>query len=234
MVGLVIGGEGRGRMIGATRSAKSVGEHARVDDEATPPPPTADALLPSDRALLDRVRWRDEAALAALYDRYGGLVFTIALRVLGDGSLAEEVMQDVFLRCWDGAETFRPERGHAAGWLMGIARHRAIDLLRSRQHRARARERTPLSDPTESGRPAGQPGQDEAEAVVNRHAMAAALATLPPTQRQVIELAYYGGFSQAEIAQRLGDPLGTVKTRTRAALDRLREQLSPSRPTGSE
>src|SRR5918999_28394 len=90
-----------------------------------------------DADLLDLVRGRDEAALAALYDRYGGLVFTVALRVLGDRDLAEEVMQDAFLRCWRGVETYRPERGHAAGWLMGIARNRAVDVLRSRQHQAR-------------------------------------------------------------------------------------------------
>lgn len=231
MVGPAIGVVGRVRLIGTSMAARTGREQARVEDQATPPPTAAEARSPSDRALLDRVRRRDEAALAALYDRYGGLVFTLALRILGDHALAEEVMQDVFLRCWDGVETFHPERGHTAGWLMGIARHRAIDLLRSRQHQARVRERTPLFEQTSA---AVASGPDEAAAVVDRHAMAAALANLPSTQRQVIELAYYGGFSQTEIARRLGDPLGTVKTRTRAALDHLRGQLRPSPPVGSK
>jgi RNA polymerase sigma-70 factor, ECF subfamily len=188
---------------------------------ATPPGPLAG---PTDLTLLDRVRARDEAALAALYDRYGGLVFTVALRVLGDRDLAEEVMQDTFLRCWNGVETYRPERGHAAGWLMGIARNRAVDVLRSRQHQARLRERTTLPDGDDPGQPVVG---DAAEAIATGQAVAAALRTLPPNQRHVVELAYYGGMTQAEIAQTLGEPLGTVKTRTRTALERLRTALRP-------
>jgi RNA polymerase sigma-70 factor (ECF subfamily) len=162
--------------------------------------------------------------LAALYDRYGGLVFTVALRVLGDRDLAEEVMQDTFLRCWHGVETFRPERGHAAGWLMGIARNRAVDVLRSRQHQARLRERTTLPDGDEPGQPVVA---DAAEAIATGQAVAAALRALPPNQRHVLELAYFGGLTQVEIAQTLGEPLGTVKTRTRTALERLRAALRP-------
>ena len=178
-----------------------------------------------DAELLDQVRRRDETALAALYDRYGGLVFTVALRVLGDRDLAEEAMQDAFLRCWRGIETYHPERGHAAAWLMGIARNRAVDLLRSRQHQARLRERTSLPEPDAPGEP--QVG-DAADVVVTGQAVAAALGALPPAQRRVVELAYYGGLTQVEIAQALGEPLGTVKTRTRSALERLREMLRPS------
>jgi RNA polymerase sigma-70 factor (ECF subfamily) len=180
--------------------------------------------LPSDLELLERVRRRDEEALAALYDRYGGLVFTVALRVLGDRDLAEEVMQDTFLRCWTGVETYRPERGHAAGWLMGIARNRAVDVLRSRQHQARLRERIALPEPDAPGEPAVP---DQTEQIVTGQTVAAALGTLPASQRRVVELAYYGGLTQVEIARTLGEPLGTVKTRTRAALERLRELLRP-------
>jgi RNA polymerase sigma-70 factor (ECF subfamily) len=191
-----------------------------------PPGPGAPGWLNglSDADLLDRIRRRDEAALAALYDRYGGLVFTVALRVLGDRDLAEEVMQDAFLGCWHGIETYRPERGHAAGWLMGIARNRAVDVLRSRQHQARLRERTTLPDADEPGQP--EVG-DAADLIATGQAVAAALRSLPPNQRDVVELAYYGGLTQVEIARMLGEPLGTVKTRTRTALRRLRELLRP-------
>jgi RNA polymerase sigma-70 factor (ECF subfamily) len=177
-----------------------------------------------DEDLLRRVRARDEAALVALYDRHAALVFTVAMRVVGDRALAEEVLQDTFLRCWTGAELWQPGRGRVSGWLLRIARNRAIDLLRSRQHQARLRESTPLPEPGRAGGPAEQ---DESEAIVTRQAVVAALNALPPAQRRVIELAYYGGLSQTEIAQQLGEPLGTIKSRTRAAMDHLRVSLRP-------
>ncbi len=179
---------------------------------------------PSDAILLGALRQRDEAALAALYDRYGGLVYTLALRIVGDRELAQEMLQDVFLRCWDHAATFRPGRGAVSAWLLGIARNRAIDLLRSRQHQARLREREPLPSADAPGAP-GQP--DMSDLVVLRQTVRAALDTLPSRQRQAIELAYYGGLPQREIARLLGEPLGTVKTRMRAGLERLRCLLQP-------
>ena len=97
---------------------------------------------PSDAELVLGMRAGRESALEALYDRYGGLVFTLALRIVGDAELAREVLQDTFLRSWDGRETYDPERGRVPWWLMGIARNRAIDLLRSRSHQARLRERS--------------------------------------------------------------------------------------------
>src|SRR5438105_446780 len=100
---------------------------------------------PDDHELLRRMRGGDEAALETLYGRYGGLVYTLAFRVLGDGELAREVLQDTFLRAWDGRETYDPTRGRVAWWLMGIARNRAVDVLRSRVHQGRLREREPLS-----------------------------------------------------------------------------------------
>lgn len=178
--------------------------------------------IPSDADLLARVRERDEAALAALYDRFGGLVMTVALRVVGERELAEEIMQDTFLRCWNGAETYHPGRGAVSSWLMGIARNRAIDVLRSRHHRNRLQERSSLD---ESGAAVPPSAEDEAEAVAMRQTMVAALSGLSRTQRQVLELAYYGGMSQSEIAEHLGEPLGTVKSRTRAAMEQLRAEL---------
>jgi RNA polymerase sigma-70 factor, ECF subfamily len=181
---------------------------------------------PSDADLLARVRARDERALMMLYDRYGGFVLTVALRIVGDRELAQEVLQDTFLRCWNGAAQYQAERGHVGAWLTGIARNRAIDLLRSRQHQARLRERGAPSDGARAGR-AEPRSADETELLILREVVGEALGALPRPQRQVVELAYYGGLTQSEIARTLGEPLGTVKTRTRAALDRLRIALRP-------
>jgi RNA polymerase sigma-70 factor (ECF subfamily) len=178
----------------------------------------------ADIGLLQRMRGQDERALEELYDRYAGLVLSLALRIVGDRDLAQEVMQDVFLRCWRGAEHYDAARGPVAGWLMGVARNRAIDLLRSRQHRARLREREPLMVNDEHDRMATQDTSDD---VVLRHVLLAALEALPAAQRQVIALAYFGGMTQTEIARAIGAPLGTVKTRMRDGMARLRHELHP-------
>jgi RNA polymerase sigma-70 factor (ECF subfamily) len=170
------------------------------------------------------MRLGDETALEALYARYGGLVFTLALRIVGDPELAREVLQDTFLRSWDGRETYDPRRGRVPWWLMGIARNRAVDLLRSRPHQARLREQERLPSGAHAGEPA-HPGT--ADAVVLRRAVTDALERLSGAQREAIELAYYGGLTQAEIARHLGQPLGTIKSRTREAMERLRSLLEP-------
>lgn len=178
-----------------------------------------------DDDLVRRVIGKDEGALMQIYDRYSGLIFAVGMRVVGDHALAEEVVQDTFLRCWTGAATFRPADGRFAPWLARIARNRAIDLLRSRQHQGRLRERTELLDTT--ALPLAGRSPDPAELVAIRHTVGAAIQALPDAQRYVVELAFYQGFTQAEIARLLGEPLGTVKTRTRAAMERLRVALRP-------
>ena len=175
-----------------------------------------------DSELLRQMQAGEESALEGLYARYGGLVFTLALRIVGDPELAREVLQDTFLRCWDGREAYDSGRGRVPAWLMGIARNRSIDLLRSRLHQARLREREPLMGL------ASEPDQpDAADTVTLRHAVARALHGLPIGQRQAIEMAYYGGHTQVEIARELGEPLGTIKSRTREAMERLRGVLWP-------
>ena len=179
----------------------------------------------TDEELFQRIRNRDESALVALYERYAGLVMALALRVAGDRELSEEIVQDTFLRCWNGADSYHPDRGRVLTWLMGVARNRAIDALRSKQHHSRLREQTDLdSAPPAKG---GIKDRDETEAVILRQVVAEAMHSLPAAQRRVIELAYYGGLTQAEIASRLGEPLGTVKTRTRMAMEKLRGLLRP-------
>lgn len=175
----------------------------------------------ADSELLALVESRDEAALAELYRRFGGLVYTVALGIVGDSSLAEEVMQDTFLRCWGKAGSYSPQMGRVSTWLAAISRNRAIDLLRSRQHQSRLRERAPIVLTTSMAT------HGEAEEVITREVVTGAISSLPDHQREIIELAYFRGMSQSEIASKIETPLGTVKSRTRAAMEQLRKHLQP-------
>ena len=176
----------------------------------------------TDPELLRRMRLGDESALESLYARYGGLLYTLALRIVGDRELAREVVQDTFLRSWDSRESYDPERGRVPWWLMGIARNRAIDLLRSRSHQQRIRERRARLGEV----PAVLP-DDPSDAMSARRAVLQALQGLSEGRRMAIELAYYGGLTQTEIANELGEPLGTIKSRTRDAMEQLRAFLAP-------
>lgn len=176
------------------------------------------AQLP-DEAILALVSRGDEPALAELYDRFGGPAYRLALRIVRDPALAEDAVQDAFLAAWRTAASYRPERAKASTWLLTLVHRRAVDLVRREQQRR--------ADPLdESHDPAGSERTDD-EAVVrdDRRAVQAALAQLSPDQRQALELAYYGGLSQSEVAERLGVPLGTVKSRMFGGLARLRDLL---------
>jgi RNA polymerase sigma-70 factor (ECF subfamily) len=175
-----------------------------------------------DEELLALVVQRQERALGHLYDRYGRLVYTVALRITGDRQTAEEVVQDVFQNVWQAAGGFRFGVGQFSSWLLGITRHRAIDATRSKRERARAREQA-----LDTSFPTGDEADIERDVAQSllRDAVRAALQELPPNQRQAIEMAYYGDLTRAEIAERLGEPLGTVKTRLRLGLLKLRELL---------
>jgi len=178
-----------------------------------------------DTALVRALVARDESALSRAYDRYGALVFGIATRILGKAPDAEEVLQDVFLSLWRTAARFDPSRGSLVGYLVTLARNRAIDRLRARRGRpAPAGGEFDLATfPAPGSGPAEGLGAADARARA-----VVALRTLPPDERRVLEMAYFDGLSQTEIAERTGDPLGTVKGRTRAALRRLREALPAS------
>ena len=176
----------------------------------------------SDEALVALIARSDESALAELYDRIGGVAYGLAFRVLRDESLAEDAVQEAFLALWrSGAATFVPERSKASTWLLTLVHRRAVDLVR-REERRRA-------EPLES---AAEPVVDSAETSawlrLERERVQAALRLLPDHQREAIELAYYGGFSQSELAERLGQPLGTIKSRMFSGLSRLRELLDES------
>src|SRR3954447_15321325 len=174
----------------------------------------------SDEAVVALVARSDEDALAELYDRYGRVAYALARRVLRDDALAEDAVQEAFLAAWRTASRFVPERGTARTWLLTLVHRRAVDLVR-REERRRA-------DPIETaGEPAGATGaDDDALLRLERERVQAALAQLPDREREAIELAYYGGFTQSELAERLGQPLGTIKSRMFTGLARLRELLA--------
>ena len=166
---------------------------------------------------------RDAAGLERLYDRYGVLAFTVATRILGDSQMAEEAVQDAFHSIWRNAASFNPGRGTIKAWLLQILRNRCFDLLRSRGARPQ------IAPEAELERFAGVDDvESEAARTATGREVRAALDELPGPQREVLDLAYYAGLSQSEIADRLDLPLGTVKGRVRAAMQRLRATLSPS------
>jgi len=174
-------------------------------------------------ALLRAIAQKDEQALARLYDLYSSAIFGCLFQILGRREEAEEILLEVFWQAWQQADRYDPERGALFTWLFAIARSRALDRLRARQRHAAAVEAA-------AGAPPADPvGSETPEAAVLfgelRGQVRAALARLPADQREAIELAYYGALTQAEIAARTGIPLGTVKTRVRLGLLRLREML---------
>jgi RNA polymerase sigma-70 factor (ECF subfamily) len=173
---------------------------------------------------------QDVRAFEALYDRYGNLVYSVSLRILGDVQAAEDVVQDVFLRVWRKPDHYDTARGRFMTWLLSVARNRAIDERRSRGRRQRFEVG---SSPLDGEDPRGGEADDPALAAAlsdERAAIRRALAGLPPEQRSAIELAYWGGFTQQEIARALGEPLGTVKTRIRLGMQKMRAALVDLRP----
>jgi len=182
-----------------------------------------------DRVLVQRLQAGDERALAELYDRHGGTAYALATAIVREAADAEEVVADAFAQVWRTAGQFDPGRGSVAAWLATITRTRALDLVRARGRRARALDRAALGNPEGVATPlAPVEGADRgAERAEARVLVARALATLPEPQRIVLELGYFGGLSQSQIASELGEPLGTVKTRMRTALEKLRAVLAP-------
>jgi RNA polymerase sigma-70 factor (ECF subfamily) len=172
----------------------------------------------SDEALVLLAARSEESALAELYDRYGRIAYGLALRVLRDKALAEDAVQEAFLTAWRTASQFVPERGKASTWLLTLAHRRAVDVVRREQRRRTdSLERAP--------EPAAGGVEEDAWLRLQRERVQSALRSLPDAQREALELAYYGGFSQSELAERLGQPLGTIKSRMFAGLSRMRELL---------
>jgi len=192
----------------------------------------------ADADLVSRIRGRDEEALALAYDRHADAVYGSLVRFLGDRESAEDVVQETYLALWQRAHQFDPRAGTLLGWLLGIARHKAIDRFRAASRRPKVvapwsgrgdggtREAPAiLADQTVGAATADDDPEDAAAREWTRSVVRTALSTMPDIERQVLQLAYDRGLSQSEIAARLGWPLGTVKTRTRRALANMREAL---------
>lgn len=179
-----------------------------------------DQFEPSDELLVARIRERDPAALEALYDRYGRAAFALGYRMLGDRESAEEVVQDAFMSVWRQAATYDARVGRVRPWLLAVVHHRAIDRLR------RLRDRRPATSLDEAWMLAS--GADVFRDVyhgLQQHQIRRALAALPPDQHAAIELAYFDGYTFAEVAEMTGVPVGTAKSRVRLGLARLRALL---------
>jgi RNA polymerase sigma-70 factor (ECF subfamily) len=173
----------------------------------------------SDEAVVALVARGEHAALGELYDRYGASAYALARRILRDAELAEDAVQEAFVAVWENARRFVPERAKAATWIMVFVHRRAVDLVRREQRR----KADPLPDGF-SGEP-DAPADDAIWLRFERQRVQEALKRLPDNQRETIELAYYHGFTQSELASRLGRPLGTIKSQMFVALASLRELL---------
>ena len=183
------------------------------EDQAVP---ASGASAASDESLMDRVRAGDQTAMAELFDRYGGMVYSVALRVLKDPAQSEDVMQDIFFQVWKGASSFTQGRGSLGAWLAVVARNRAIDSLRRRK-------------PSDSVEDVVLPAKTNLASETERNLMIekvrAVMQGLPAEQQKLVELAFFEGMSHSEIATKTGDALGTVKTRIRTALMSLRKGI---------
>jgi RNA polymerase sigma-70 factor, ECF subfamily len=179
-------------------------------------------IADKDAALIERLRKRDPRALAELYDRFGRQVYSLILRIVRDAATAEDLVQETFLRVWNRVQGFDAGRGSIGPWLLAVARNRAIDHLRSTAGRG---ERNSVEF-AESDHPALYTDMEKDILASDKtRRVRAAMEKLTPNQKRVIELAYFEGLSQSEMAERMGQPLGTVKTWARAALKILRDEL---------
>jgi RNA polymerase sigma-70 factor, ECF subfamily len=188
----------------------------------TSPPPAASRDLAhlSDEALLSLVASSDDQALAELYDRFGRVAYGLALRILRDETLAQDAVQEAFLAVWRSADRFLAERAQASTWILTLVHRRSVDLVR-REDRRRGE---PLESAAEPAAP--ETVEDEATLGFERRVVQEALSRLRPEQREALELGYYGGLTQSELADRLGLPLGTIKSRMFTGLSHLRELLA--------
>jgi RNA polymerase sigma-70 factor (ECF subfamily) len=191
---------------------------------STPPPPESPrpaAGSLSDGELLGRLDSRDIPSLEALYDRYAGLVYGLAVRVTGSQEEAEEVVQDVFWQIWKGGARYDPARGRFTSWLFAIARSRCLDRLRAR--RRRSLSDSPVDETTTPA--SAETPEVGAYLAERRERVQRALGELPEPQKQAIELSFFRGLSHSEIADQLGEPLGTVKSRIKMAMEKLKFSL---------
>jgi RNA polymerase sigma-70 factor, ECF subfamily len=187
---------------------------------------SADLPTSEDQALLHQIVNREAEALSVLYDRYGRLLFSVAYHLVGDHNLAEEITLDVFRRVWEKADSYRAERASVRTWLTSMARNRAIDMLRRASVRP---EHTSISWTELNFEPhtGGRSPETAVSQQMQKQKVHAALAELPQEQQDVLALAYFHGYSHSQIANQLDLPIGTVKTRIRLGMQKLRHTLQP-------
>ena len=178
-----------------------------------------------DRQLLSCIARGDKAALEILYTRYATSVYSLTMFMLKQAALAEEVTQDIFLNIWLKASSYKPDRGEARAWIMSITHHKAVDAIRARR-RAQAVTESVDSETLDLIPSRQIPTDEEAVQNLERERILDVLATLPAPQREVIMLAYFEGYSQSEMAEKLKQPLGTIKTRVRLAMQKLKAALT--------
>ena len=174
-----------------------------------------------DSQLIQRISQRDDDALGVLYDRYSGVAFALAYRVLGDRGQAEDIVQEAYLSVWRRASTFDANRGNVKGWLMSIVHNACIDRRRGRFRH----QQNEVAIDDVAYRLAGDDVWEDVSRTIDREQVRQALVELSPEQRQTLELAYFGGLTQSEIAEKTGEPLGTVKSRARLGLRRMERML---------
>ena len=200
-----------------------------VDDEVSKSPVTAAPVLdpgaPSDLELMLAIQKEDPEALSQLYDRYSGIVKALILRVIHNDAEADDLLQEIFMEIWNQAKNFSAQKGKPLGWMITLARRRAIDGLRKKQAYARAEER--LQNETEQQPDAWVLNTTEAEITLGdrRVLIRQVIDSLPPAQQEVVELAFFKGMSQREIAAKTNTPLGTVKTRLELGLKKIYDGL---------
>ena len=188
-------------------------------------PPT-DERQQEDARLLERVAEGDKVAFAALYDRFSRPLYATALRIVSDPAEAQDIVHDAFVTLWEKAATFETSRGSAFAWTLTLVRNRAIDRVRMRRRRAELLTASAPADLGYDENNSGPNADDSATLGDQAHAVRAAVASLPPDQKRALELAFFGGLTQQEIAEKLSEPLGTVKARIRRALLKLRDSLA--------
>lgn len=214
----------RGRpAAGTARGERFTGAPAPLDeDEPGGPGPRPDERHDEDHALLARICLGDQTAFAALFDRYGSSALGLAIKVCRDRSLAEDVVQEAFLSVWQKARNFDPQRGSVASYLLGAVHNKAVDAIRHEESVRRREDATVLGFCAES---AGDEVLEAAWLGVRRKEILMAFDQLSPLQREALELAYFGGLTYTEVAEHLGCPVGTAKTRLRDGMIRLRGLL---------
>jgi RNA polymerase sigma-70 factor (ECF subfamily) len=201
------------------------GRGAMSSASSQPEPPNQREQI--DAELVERVAGGDQQALAKLYDRFSGPLYGTALRVLRDPAEAQDVVHDTFVTLWEKAATFETSRGSAFAWAVTLVRNRAIDRVRMRRRRAELLSQSAPADLGYAEAPASASGDESAALDDEARAIRAAVATLPLEQKRALELAFFSGLTQEEIARKLSEPLGTVKARIRRGLIKLRDLVAP-------